>query len=46
MTHLKIKHAGSQPNELWEAPNATQEEKQAGKKDSGILSKLKGFFKK
>ena len=46
MSNLTIRHAGNQPNETWAAPNATKEEKQAAKKDSGILSKLKGFFKK
>ena len=49
MSHLTIKHAGNQPNETWEAPNATKEEKQAAalkNKNKGVLSKLKGFFKK
>lgn len=46
MSNLTIRHAGNQPEESWEAPNATKEEKQAAKKDSGILSKLKSFFKK
>lgn len=49
MSHLTIKHAGNQPDETWEAPTATKEEKQAvalKNKNKGFLSKLKGFFKK
>ena len=49
MSHLTIKHAGNQPDETWEAPTATKEEKQDAalkNKNKGVLSKLKGFFKK